>query len=374
MAEEEKKELTEKEKFAVIQRLSDKLDKENKTTNSLVFLGGKKKKIMPIPCIPMGFPSLDYEAIQFGGVPKGRVIEIFGPESSGKTTSTLQLIAAAQQQGVLCAFVDAEHALDPIYAEKLGVDLEKLIFTQPNSGEQALQIVRDLVNTGIVGLIVVDSVAGLVPEAELAGDIGDAHVGLQARLMSQSLRILTGEVSRSQTVLVFINQIREKIGVMYGNPETTPGGRALKFYSSLRIKVRRGEAIWEGTKDNIVGHKLIYRIEKNKGGIPFRTAELDLMYPGEGRQAGLDRINDVIAYSAKHGLFETRGSWFWLDLGNKDEKGKPVGPERIANGLDNLKTELRGNQSVIAALEKKIAAYVKEIAEEPVANIAAKAI
>lgn len=359
---EEQKELTEKEKFAIIQRLSDKLDKDNDTTNSLVFLGGKGKKVKPVPCIPMGLPSFDHEALQFGGVPRGRIIEIFGPESSGKTTTTLELIAAAQAQGVLCAFVDAEHALDPLYAEKLGVNLEKLIFTQPNSGEQAMKIVDELVETNIVGLIVVDSVAALVPEAELAGEIGDAHVGLQARLLSQSCRILTGKSSKSLTTLVFINQIREKIGVMYGNPETTPGGRALKFYSSLRIKVRRGDAIWEGSKDNIVGHKLIMRIEKNKGGIPFRTAELDLMYPGEGRQAGFDKINDIIAYAAKHGLFETKGSWFWLN------------GERIANGLDNLKAELRGNKAVITALEKKIAEYVKALGEESVANIAAASV
>lgn len=368
----EEKELTDKEKAAIIQRLSDKFDKEHKTTNSIIFLNSKK--VVPVPCIPTGLPSFDHEAVQFGGIPRGRIVEIFGPESSGKTTSTLEVIAEAQKADLLCAFIDAEHALDPIYAEKLGVDLGKLIFTQPNSGEQALQIVRDLVNTGIVDVIVVDSVAGLVPEAELAGDIGDAHVGLQARLMSQALRILTGEVSRTKTALIFINQIREKIGVMYGNPETTSGGRALKFYASLRIKVRRGEAITEGGKDNIVGHKIIMRVEKNKGGIPFRTAELDLMYPGEGRDAGFDRINDIITYSAKHGLFETRGSWFWLDLGRVDDKKKPIGPERIANGLEALKAELRGNKVVISALEKKITAYVKALAEVPVADLNAATV
>lgn len=357
---EEQKELTEKEKAAIIKRLSDKLDKEHDTTNSLVFLNSKK--VVPIPSIPTGLPSFDHEAIQFGGIPRGRVTEIFGPESSGKTTTTLEIVAAAQALGYLCAFVDAEHALDPIYAEKLGVNLDKLIFTQPNSGEQALQIVDELVDTGIVDVIIVDSVASLVPEAELAGSIGDAHIGLQARLMSQALRILTGKVSKTKTSLIFVNQIRDKIGVMYGNPETTTGGRALKFYSSLRIKVRRGEAIWEGSKDNIVGHKLIMRIEKNKGGIPFRTAELDLMYPGDGREAGFDKISDTIAYAAKHGLFEQKGSWFWLD------------GERIANGLDNLKAELRGNKIVIAALEKKIVAYVKALAEEPVANSTAPAV
>ena len=364
MPEEKVEQLTEAQKFSVIKRLSEKLDKDHKTTNSLVRLGSKT--LTPIPSIPTGLPTFDFEALQFGGIPRGRIVEIFGAESAGKTTTTLHIIAEEQKAGGLVAFVDAEHALDPIYAEKLGVDVGKLILNQPMSGEQGLQVVDELVDSGVVSLIVVDSAAALVPEAELAGEIGDAHVGLQARMMSQAMRILTGKCSRTKTTIIFINQIREKIGVMYGNPETTPGGRALKFFSSLRIKVRRGESIWEGTKENIVGHKLIMRIEKNKGGIPFRTAELDLIYPGEGRQAGFDKVSDTIAYAAKHGLFETRGSWFWMDLGRLDDKKKPIGVERIANGLDNLKLELKGNKEVLTSIDKKIAAYVKTLAEDQV--------
>ena len=347
--------LSEKERFAVIKRLSDKLDKAHGTTNSLVRLGSQN--LTPIPSIPMGLPTLDYDALQFGGVPRGRIVEIFGAESAGKTTTLLQLIAQAQQMGDIAAFVDAEHALDPIYGRSLGVNMDDLIINQPNSGEQALQVVDELVDSKAVGLIVVDSVAALVPAAELAGEIGDAHVGLQARMMSQAMRILTGKCARNNITVAFINQIREKIGVMYGNPETTPGGRALKFYSSLRIKVRRGEAITQGGKENIVGHKLILRIEKNKGGIPFRTAELDLYYPGDGRIAGFDRIGDTITYAAKHGLFEMKGSWFYLN------------GERIANGLDNLKETLRGNAPVVRDLSLKITEHVKSLAETPEAKI-----
>jgi len=349
--------LTEKQKMAAVKALSEKLDKEHKTENSLVFLNSKKLTL--IPCIPTGLPSFDYEALQFGGIPRGRVVEIFGPESSGKTTTALHVVVEEQGLGGLAAYVDAEHALDPNYAKALGVNLDKLVFTQPMSGEQALQTVDGLVETGAVSLIIVDSVAALVPEAELAGDIGDAHMGLQARMMAQAMRILVGKCSQNKVSLVFLNQIREKIGVMYGNPETTTGGRALKFAASVRIKVRRGEAIWEGTKENIVGHKLIMRIEKNKGGIPFRTAELDLLYPGAGRQPGFDKVADTIAYAAKHGLFESKGSWYWMD------------GERIANGLDNLKDTLRNSPEVVTNLQKKIKEYVKTLAEEPVGTTSA---
>ena len=345
---EAKTELTEKEKFAALDRLSAKLDKAHGTTNSLVRLGSKK--LSPIPSIPLGCPTFDIEMLQFGGVPRGRIIEVFGPESAGKTTTTLQIIAAEQAAGGIAALVDAEHALDPIYAQHLGVDVGKLVINQPMSGEQALQTVDELVESELVSLIVVDSAAALVPEAELAGDIGDAHVGLQARMMSQAMRILTGKVSRTKTTLIFINQIREKIGVMYGNPETTPGGRALKFYSSLRIKVRRGEAIKSG--DSIIGHKLIMKAEKNKGGIPHRTTELDLLYPGEGRQAGFDKIADTITYAARAGLFEMKGSWFYLN------------GERIANGLENLKLTLAQDQAIIKGIQAKIKEHVKQLAEE----------
>jgi recombination protein RecA len=342
------------EKFKNIATLSKLLDKQHDTVNSLVRLGSKN--ITTIPSIPTGLPTFDYYALQFGGIPRGRIIELFGAESAGKTTTALHIVAQEQGLGGITAFVDAEHALDPTYAEALGVNIDDLIINQPNSGEQALQTVDALVTAGDVSLIVVDSVAALVPEAELAGEIGDAHVGLQARMMSQAMRILVGKCSKNMISVIFLNQLREKIGVMYGNPETTPGGRALKFAASSRIKVRRGEAIWEGTKENIVGHRLIMRIEKNKGGIPFRTAELDLLYPKAGRQPGFDKVSDTIAYAAKHGLFESRGSWYWMD------------GERIANGLDNLKETLRNSPEVITKLQKKIKEYVKTLAEEPVGS------
>lgn len=355
---EETKELTEKEKFAVLDRLSAKLDKDHDTTNSLIRLGSKK--LTPIPCIPLGCPTFDLDMLQFGGIPRGRIIEIFGPESAGKTTTTLQIIAAEQAAGGIAALVDAEHALDPIYAQNLGVDVAKLLINQPMSGEQGLQTVDALVESEVVNLVVVDSAAALVPEAELAGDIGDAHVGLQARMMSQAMRILTGKCSRTKTTVIFINQIREKIGVMYGNPETTPGGRALKFYSSLRIKVRRGEAIKEGA--DIVGHKLVLKAEKNKGGIPHRTTELDLLYPGGGRTPGFDKVGDTIAYAAKAGLFETKGSWFYIN------------GERIANGLQNLKEILSADPSTMKNLNVKIKEHVKALAEETNAISAASSI
>lgn len=307
------------------------------------------KKIIPIPCIPLACPTFDYEMLQYGGFPRGRIIEIFGPESAGKTTTALVTIAEAQGLGDVCGFIDAEHALDPGYAKKLGVDVSKLFINQPNSGEEGLKLVDEMVESEAFGLIVVDSVAALVPEAELAGEIGDAHVGLQARMMSQACRVLTGKLSRSKTTLVFLNQIREKIGVMYGNPETTPGGRALKFYSSVRLKVRRGEAIKLG--DEIIGHKLIMKAEKNRGGIPHRTTELDLIYPGDGRTAGFDKIADTIEYAVQQGLFETKGSWFYLN------------GERIANGKENLKALLSGNEKEIAKIKEAIAAHVKKLVE-----------
>lgn len=360
--------MTIKQKLALIDKLSEKLDKERKTTNSLVCLD--KKTIVPVPAIPTGCPTFDYDLAQFGGIPRGRVVEIFGPESAGKTTTTLQIIAAAQRAGGLALFVDAEHALDPVYAQDLGVDMSRLVINQPDSGEQALQVVREVAElNGAVDLIVVDSAAALVPEAELAGEIGDAHVGLQARLMSQSLRILTPLLANTGTTLIFINQIREKIGVMYGNPETTPTGRALKFYSSLRLKVRRGKAITptgkaDGAKaEKIIGHELIIKAEKNKGGIPFRETTLDLIYPGEGREAGFDKFADTVTYATQHGLFEMKGSWYWMDLGNLDEKKKPIGPERLANGLDNLITYLRTEPKTMALVNKKIAEHVKSLVE-----------
>jgi len=353
--------LSVKEKLALIEKLSDRLNKEYKSTNTLVQLN--KETVVPVASIPLGLPTFDYDVAQFGGIPKGRIVEMFGAESAGKTTTALHIAAAAQRANGVVLFVDAEHALDPIYAEKLGVDLGRLIINQPDSGEQALKTVDAAVESKAFDVIIVDSAAALVPEAELAGEIGDAHVGLQARMMSQAMRILTGKVSSSETILLFLNQVREKIGVMYGNPETTPTGRALKFYSSLRLKVRRGAAISEGTKENIIGHELVIKAEKNKGGIPFRETTLRLIYPGAGREAGFDKFSDVVTFAAKHNMFEMRGSWYWMDLGNVDEKKKPIGPERLANGLDNLITYLKDEPKIMTLINKRINEYAKALSE-----------
>src|ERR1700727_2842414 len=257
---------------------------------------GSKEAIVPISVIPTGSISFD-AALGVGGVPRGRVIEIFGPESSGKTTITLQIIAEAQKSGGLAAFVDAEHALDPAYAAKLGVDIDNLLVSQPDYGEQALEIVEALVRSNAIDVLVVDSVAALVPKAELDGEMGDSHMGLQARLMSQALRKLTGTVSKSRTCLIFINQIREKIGVMFGNPETTTGGKALKFYSSVRIDIRRIGAVKDG--DSVVGSRTKVKIVKNKVAAPFRDAEFDILY-GEG----ISREGDVLDLAVAHNVVE----------------------------------------------------------------------
>jgi recombination protein RecA len=344
--------LTDKERFAAFDRISAKHDKENKTENSIVRINSKK--ITLIPSIPFGCPTVDYEVLQYGGIPRGRIIEIFGPESAGKTTTALILTAAEQALGGMPLYVDAEHALDPSYAKKLGVDLDRFMINQPNSGEQALKLVDDVVESEAASLIIVDSAAALVPEAELAGEIGDAHVGLQARLMSQACRILTGKVSKTNTTLIFLNQIREKIGVMFGNPETTSGGRALKFYSSVRLKVWRGEALKEN--DKIIGHRIKLKAEKNRGGIPHRTTEVDLIYPGDGRKAGFDVAADTITYAAKSGLFETKGSWFYLN------------GERIANGLENLKALLSSNETEMNKLNASIKKHVEQISKDSQKN------
>jgi recombination protein RecA len=295
---------------------------------------GSKEAIVPISVISTGAISFD-AALGVGGVPRGRVIEIFGPESSGKTTIALQVIAQAQKGGGMAAFVDAEHALDPGYAKKLGVDVDNLLVSQPDYGEQALEIAEALVRSGAIDVLVVDSVAALVPKAELDGEMGDSHMGLQARLMSQALRKLTGIVSKSRTCLIFINQIREKIGVMFGNPETTTGGRALKFYSSVRIDIRRIAAIKEG--DQVTGSRTKVKVVKNKVAAPFREAEFDMLY-GEG----ISREGDLLDLGANHGIIEKSGSWF-------SYKG-----ERIGQGRENARQFLKDNRDIYAKLEAEV--------------------
>jgi recombination protein RecA len=295
---------------------------------------GSKEAIVPISVISTGAISFD-AALGVGGVPRGRVVEIFGPESSGKTTIALQVIAQAQAKGGMAAFVDAEHALDPGYAKKLGVDVDNLLVSQPDYGEQALEIAEALVRSGAIDVLVVDSVAALVPKAELDGEMGDSHMGLQARLMSQALRKLTGIVSKSRTCLIFINQIREKIGVMFGNPETTTGGRALKFYSSVRIDIRRIAAIKEG--DQVIGSRTKVKVVKNKVAAPFREAEFDILY-GEG----ISREGDLLDLAASHGVVEKSGAWF-------SYKG-----ERIGQGRENARQFLKENKDILAKLEAEV--------------------
>lgn len=331
------------EKQKRLEALSLMMDKKNKTENSLIRLGSRVGK--PIPSIKTGLPSLDYEVLGCGGVPRGRILEIYGPESAGKTTTTLHIIGQAQQAGELTAFVDVEHALDPTYAKYLGVDVSNLLVNQPNSGEQALDMVQKLVESQCVSLIVVDSVAALTPEAELAGEIGDSHVGLQGRMMSQALRILTGAASRNDVSIIFINQIREKIGVMYGSNETTTGGRALRHYSTIRLDVRRRGEIKDGT--TLVGHQLELTAKKNKAATPFKSTILDLYYPGTIYTPGLDQIGDTISYAAKKGVFEMSGSWYSL------------GPDRLANGLENLKTVLKDNDKALKAVKAKLETILK---------------
>ena len=292
--------------------------------------------IVPQPSISTGAVSIDH-ALGIGGVPRGRVVEIFGPEASGKTTLALQVIAQAQKVGGMAAFVDAEHALDSTYAKALGVDLDDLLVSQPDNGEQALEIVEVLVRSGSVDCIVVDSVAALVPRAEIDGEMGDAQVGLQARLMSKAMRKLTGIVSKSKTCLVFINQLREKIGVMFGNPETTTGGRALKFYSSVRIDIRRIGAIKNG--DVVVGGRTRVKIVKNKVAPPFRLAEFDIMY-GEG----ISHEGDLLDLAVERKIVEKSGTWF------------SYGGERLGQGRENCKNFLRANPDTAAAIEEKVRA------------------
>jgi recombination protein RecA len=295
---------------------------------------GQRNAIAPIESISTGSISIDY-ALGIGGLPRGRVTEIFGPESSGKTTLALQVIAEAQRNGGLAAFVDAEHALDAEYAKKLGVDIDNLLVSQPDNGEQALEIVEVLIRSSVVDVVVVDSVAALVPRAEIEGEMGEAQMGLQARLMSQALRKLTGSISKSKTVLIFINQLREKIGVMFGNPETTTGGRALKFYASIRIDIRRIGAIKDG--DVATGGRTRVKIVKNKMAPPFREAEFDIMY-GEG----ISREGDLLDLAVERKIIEKSGAWF------------AYGGERLGQGRENVKQFLKDHPDIRSAVDERV--------------------
>ncbi len=289
-----------------------------------------------IACIPTGALALDL-ALGIGGVPRGRIVEIFGPESSGKTTLALHIISEAQKSGGLAAFIDAEHALDPTYAQAIGVDLENLYFSQPDNGEQALEIADTLIRSGALDVVVIDSVAALVPRAEIEGEMGDSHVGLQARLMSQALRKLSGSLSRSKTTAIFINQLREKIGVMFGSPETTPGGRALKFYSSVRLDIRRIGALKAG--NDTVGNQTRVKVVKNKVAPPFKTVEFDVMY-GEG----ISREGSLLDVGIEHGVIQKSGAWF------------AYGDERLGQGRENARQFLKENDAV----RERIVAEVHE--------------
>jgi recombination protein RecA len=306
------------------------------------------KETMQVEVISTGSLGLDI-ALGVGGLPRGRVIEVYGPESSGKTTLALHVIAEAQRGGGTAAFIDAEHALDPVYAKKLGVNIDELIVSQPDTGEQALEIVDTLVRSNAIDVLVVDSVAALVPRAEIEGEMGDSHVGLQARLMSQSLRKLTGSISKSRCMVIFINQLRMKIGVMYGNPETTTGGNALKFYASVRLDIRRTGQIKD--RDEIVGNATRVKVVKNKVAPPFKQVEFDIMY-GEG----ISKVGEILDLGVKAGVVEKSGAWFSYDS------------VRIGQGRENAKVFLRENPEMMAKLEKTIRARTDDVAEKMMAG------
>jgi recombination protein RecA len=311
---------------------------------SIMRLGAKQSQQGDIEVVSSGSLGLDL-ALGIGGLPKGRIVEIYGPESSGKTTLALHVIAEAQKRGGTCAFVDAEHALDPGYARKLGVDVDNLLISQPDAGEQALEIADTLVRSGAVDVLVVDSVAALVPRAELEGEMGDTHVGLHARLMSQALRKLTGSVSKSNTLLIFLNQIRLKIGVMFGNPETTTGGNALKFYASVRMEIRRIGAIKE--RDEVTGNHTRVKVVKNKMAPPFREVEFDIMY-GEG----ISKLGELIDLGVKANIVEKSGAWFSCDS------------QRIGQGRENAKNFLREHPEMATSIEQRIRGQAVVLSEK----------
>ena len=306
-------------------------------TGSIMKLGDANS--VDVEVIPTGSLTLDM-ALGVGGLPRGRVIEIYGPESSGKTTVALHVVAEAQKMGGEAAFIDAEHALDPVYAKKLGVDIDNLIVAQPDTGEQALDIAEALVRSGALDVIVVDSVAALVPKAEIDGEMGDSHVGLLARLMSQALRKLTAVISKSGTVVIFINQLREKVGVMYGNPETTPGGRALKFFSSVRLDVRRGEVIKNGTE--LIGNKTKVKVVKNKVAPPFKTAEFDILY-GEG----ISKEGNILAFAVENNIIKKSCAWFSYN------------GEKIGQGRDNVRKYMVENKEFTAEIDRQVRELLK---------------
>ena len=327
---------------------------EKQYGNGAVMKLGDSAAIMNVETIPTGSLSLDI-ALCLGGVPKGRIIEVYGPESSGKTTVALHMVAEVQKRGGIAGFIDAEHALDPAYAKNIGVDIENLYISQPDNGEQALEITETMVRSGAVDIIIVDSVAALVPKAEIDGDKGDSHVGLQARLMSQALRKLTAAISKSNCIVIFINQLREKVGVMFGNPETTTGGRALKFYSSIRLDVRRIEALKQGGE--MVGNRTRIKVVKNKVAPPFREAEFDIMF---GK--GISKEGDVLDLAASVGIVQKSGAWF------------AYGGDKIGQGRENAKAYLREHPEIMDEIEHKVrVAYglIKEEAPEGTEETAA---
>jgi len=299
---------------------------------------GEAASNLQVEVISTGSLALDI-ALGVGGVPRGRIIEIFGPESSGKTTVALHVIAEAQKKGGTAAFIDAEHALDPLYARNLGVDIDNLLVSQPDTGEQALEIAEALVRSGAIDVIVIDSVAALVPRAEIEGEMGDAHVGLQARLMSQALRKLAGSISKSKTVAIFINQLREKVGVMFGNPETTPGGRALKFYASVRLDVRRIETLKQGSE--VIGNRTRVKVVKNKVAPPFKQADFDIMY-GEG----ISREGSIVDLGAELGIIQKSGAWY------------SYGDDRLGQGRENVKEFLKNHPELAEQIEQQIRSMV----------------
>jgi len=321
------------EKLKAIESAMSQIEKQF-GKGSIMKLG--EHSILNLEAVSTGCLDLDI-ALGIGGVPKGRIVEIFGPESSGKTTVALHIVAEAQKAGGAAAFIDAEHALDPVYAKALGVDIDNLIVSQPDTGEQALEICEALVRSGAVDIIVVDSVAALVPRAEIDGEMGDAHVGLQARLMSQALRKLAGSINKSKCVAVFINQLREKVGVMFGNPETTPGGRALKFYASVRLDVRRSDAIKQG--EDVIGNRTKVKVLKNKVAPPFKQAEFDIMY-GQG----ISREGNVLDVGVKEEVIQKSGAWF------------SYGDTRLGQGRENSKQFLKENRDILVEIENKIRA------------------